>query len=40
MQGNFSLLKDFIVVEKGIIISAQDMYISPSGKQSYKREHD
>lgn len=40
MQGNFSILKDFIVVEKGVIIGAQGIYISPSGKQIYKREHD
>lgn len=40
MRGNFSVLKDFIVAEKEIIIDAQGMCISPSGKQIYKREHD
>lgn len=40
MQGNFSILKDFIAAEKHIIIGAQGMCISPSGKQIYKREHD
>lgn len=40
MQGNFSMLKDFIVVEKEIIIGAQGMCTSPSGKQICEREHD
>lgn len=35
MQGNFSILKDFIVVEKGII-GAQGMCISPSGDKLIK----
>lgn len=40
MQGNFSILKDFTVVEKGTIIGAQGMCMSPSGKQICQREHD
>lgn len=42
MQGNFSVLKDFSVMQKGIVICAQGMNlnVSLSGTRIYKREHD